>query len=44
MKKKNRNNVGMRNGYVSAIAMSVVLGLAVYAVINITLKIKSWFN
>jgi len=34
----------IRNDYVSAIAITVVLGLAVYATIHITLKIKSWFN
>jgi len=34
----------MRDGYVSAIATTIMLGLAVYAVIHITLKVKSWFN
>jgi hypothetical protein len=41
--KKNENK-NMRNAYVSAIVMTVVLSLAVYAVVIITLRIKSWFD
>ena len=45
MKKVRRNKAkNMRDGYVSAIAMTVILGLAVYAVIHITVKVKSWFK
>ena len=41
---KRKRTSKMRNGYVSAIAMTVVLGLAVYAIIHITVKVKSWFD
>ena len=44
MKRIRKNNSLMRNGYISAILTTVLFVLALYAIINITLKVKSWFD